>query len=326
MARTAVTYQEVFGAPLGSEIRNKPIVPYFGSPAAESLRDLLRPTSFFKSRQYKLAGGGPVVRPGFVHEFNRHHAGLAVDIMLEPKTDEVTLGQNLVVLFNHFASVIRFRGMIYQDVTVDIIGTTWVAKRWAGGNHDNHIHIDWHTDPNTHYPVPPVLQVPLRQADGSVVPIPAANKQTGIADQIAWTTESQQTITDLAFKNALNILVDQFTRGQLLPMDLDRSLAVQNSPYAQNVASQLAGRWSASVGGWQGLFVFNGDHTLYWADNASATRHTGRWVLTADDIHWRFDDQGDFRTFVLPLSEVGQTRSGTVLPAGQGTFRMSKTP
>src|ERR1022692_3295319 len=124
---TVINYQDVFGVPLGDEVQEAHGVTYRPCPAVDSLRGELLAIPFFRAS--KVGGMGPLFRlPGFKHEFNRHHAGLAVDIMLNPASDdEEALGHHLVMLFVQAANVMNWRGMIYQDITVDLNGATRTA-------------------------------------------------------------------------------------------------------------------------------------------------------------------------------------------------------
>jgi len=159
-----ITYQDVFGVTLGQQVEESHPLGYTRCAAAEAMRSQLSGTTFFASRQDKLQGVGPLYRDNYKHEFKRNPAGLAVDTMLTPKTDEVTPGQNLVALFTTLADTIKFRGMIYQNVTVDLDRGSWRAQRWGKGGHENHIHIDWHdsnrvrwtsiTDSVPRFPIP----------------------------------------------------------------------------------------------------------------------------------------------------------------------------
>ena len=319
-----ITYQDVFGVPLGQQVEESRPLGYWRCPAAESMRSQLSGTPFFASKQDKLQGVGPLYKDNYKHEFNRHHAGLAVDIMLLPKTDEVTLGQNLVVLLNQFADTIKFRGMIYQNVTVDLESGTWRAKRWSKGGHENHIHIDWHDTNRTRW-TPIDGTIPLRLRNGNVVvqmtPVDAGR----IANAIEWAPESgTQFAQDTDLQNALVALVDRWTRGLLQPVDLDATLAVAGSPTATAISTLLTGTWDVVIGPWRGLFVFSADGSMYWASSTGGARTAGHWMITTRDVRWTFYDPGDFRVFTLPLQAQGRTVQGTILPVGQGDFKMTK--
>ena len=318
-----ITYQDVFGVPLGQQVDESHPLGYWRCPAAEAMRSQLSGTPFFASRQEKLQGIGPLYRDNYKHEFNRHHAGLAVDIMLTPKTDEVTLGQNLVVLLNQFADTIKFRGMIYQNVTVDLDRATWRAQRWSKGGHDNHIHIDWH-DTNRARWTPITDSIPLRLGSGRIVqmmPVDAGR----IANSIEWAPESGTLFgQDVDLQNALVALVDRWSRGLLQPVDLDATLAVAGSSTASGISALLTGTWDVTIGQWQGLFAFSADGSMYWASSVGGARTSGHWMITTRDVRWTFYDPGDFRVFTVPLQMQGRTVQGTVLPAGQGAFKMTK--
>jgi hypothetical protein len=91
------------------------------------------------------------------------------------------------------------------------------------------------------------------------------------------------------------------------------------------VPTGLTGRWMVTIGDWRGVFFFDAGHGVTWANSDYAPKHTGRWSVNGGRLEWRFKDPGDFRVFTaqLPLNP-GQV-SGTILPAGQGWFSMSKT-
>jgi hypothetical protein len=86
----------------------------------------------------------------------------------------------------------------------------------------------------------------------------------------------------------------------------------------------LPGRWTVTIGGWRGLFFFDQSGGVSWANHDHAPKHAGRWSVNGSRLEWKFRDPGDFRTFTaqLPLDPSGV--SGTILPAGQGWFSMSK--
>jgi hypothetical protein len=263
---TIINYQDVFGVPLGSEVQESHGVTYKTCPAVDSLRSELLAIPFFTPG--KVGGMGPLFRPpGFRHEFNRHHAGLAVDIMLSQSSDdEEALGHHLVKLFVQLASVMNWRGMIYQDVTVDLNGATRTAAPWTKGGHDDHIHIDWHN----HTKVTKksgITQIPLRRAGGVVVQM-VPMEGDSIAETIEWTTESATVFkANPALQNGLQGLVSQL--GNLPKLNLRSELAVTGAPASSYIGNDLEGKWTATIGPWNGIFVFNRSGAVYWADSDS---------------------------------------------------------
>jgi hypothetical protein len=320
---TIISYQDVFGVPLGDEVQESHGVTYRPCPAVDSLRSELLAIPFFRAA--KVGGMGPLFRPpGFKHEFNRHHAGLAVDIMLSPASDdEEALGHHLVKLFVQLANVMNWRGMIYQDVTVDLNGATRTAARWSKGGHDDHIHIDWHD----HTKVTKrhgITQIPLRRTaanrGGVVQMVPMEGD--GIAEKIEWTTESMTVFkANPALQNGLQGLVSQL--GSLPKLNLSSELGVTGVPASSYIGNDLEGKWTANIGPWNGIFVFNKLSGVYWADNDTSPRHNGRWTATPIEVQWKFNDPGDFRTFTLPLPVNRKAAKVTVQPAGQGSFTMN---
>jgi hypothetical protein len=88
---------------------------------------------------------------------------------------------------------------------------------------------------------------------------------------------------------------------------------------------QLAGKWSVAIGDWKGLFFFDANGGVSWAESDYSQKHSGRWSVNGNNLEWKFQDPGDFRTFTLPLPLNATNASGTILPAGQGWFTMSKS-
>jgi hypothetical protein len=320
---TIISYQDVFGVPLGAEVQESHPMGYKRCPAADSLRSELLAIPFFRAGN--VGGSGPLFRPpGFRHEFNRHHAGLAVDIMLSPASDdEEALGHHMVKLFVQLANVMNWRGLIYQDVTVDLNGATRTAARWSKGGHDDHIHIDWH-DPNKVTKRHGITQIPLRRTakngGGLVQMVPMEGD--AIAETIEWTTESMTVLTaNPALQNGLQNLVSQL--GSLGKVNLSSDLGVTAVPASSTyIGNDLEGKWTANIGQWNGIFVFNRSGGVYWADNSTSPRHNGHWTATPSEVQWKFNDPGDFRTFTLPLPVNRKTATVTVQPAGQGSFTM----
>src|SRR5207248_682678 len=139
-----ITYQQVFKVTnIGDELSEARGLTYTPCPAVTALRNFLTAQKFLSGG--KVQGTGPLYRPWDrvkpnSHEFNRHHGGLAVDIMLDPKSaKEIALGQQLVLLFRRNVGVMKWRSIIYQNVQFGPGGGAT-----DGGDHYDHIHIDWH--------------------------------------------------------------------------------------------------------------------------------------------------------------------------------------
>lgn len=320
---TAIMYEDVFGVPLGDEVQESHVLGYKSCPAVDSLKGELKAFPFFGGK--KVGGTGPLFRdPGFKHEFNRHHAGLAVDIMLDPASDdEEALGHHLVLLFVQLGSVMNWRGMIYQDVTVDLNGANRTASRWTKGGHDNHIHIDWHNS-SLVTRRSGITQIMLRRdaAHGGGLQAMVPVEGNSIAEKIEWATEASTVFTaNPALQNGLQGLLSQF--GNLPKLNLSAELGVSTAPATSYIANDLNGKWNATIGPWTGIFVFNPAGGVYWADDDGSPKHNGRWSATTSQVQWRFNDQGDFRLFTLPLPVNRKSSQVTVQPAGQGSFTMS---
>ena len=316
---TVINYQDVFGVPLGSEVQESHGVTYRPCPAVDSLRGELLAIPFFTP---KVGGMGPLFRmPGFKHEFNRHHAGLAVDIMLSPASDdEEALGHHLVQLFVTLAGVMNWRGLIYQDITIDLNGATRTASRWTKGGHDDHIHIDWH-DSHKVTMQHGISQIPLRRIGGAVVQM-VPMEGDAIAETIEWSTQAMTGFkANPALQNGLQTLISQF--GSLPKLNLSAALGITSVPASSYIATDLQGKWNANIGPWSGIFVFDLGGGVYWADNDTAPKHRGRWTATSSEVQWKFNDPGDFRVFTLPLPVSRKSAQVTVQPAGQGSFTMS---
>ena len=89
--------------------------------------------------------------------------------------------------------------------------------------------------------------------------------------------------------------------------------------------TQLAGTWRVAIGHWKGLFFFDSKGGVSWAESGTSRKHAGKWFLKNGRLEWKFLDPGDFRIFTVPLAAVSTAEAnGTILPAGQGSFRMSK--
>jgi hypothetical protein len=226
---TVVPYRQVFGVDLGDEVQESHGVNYTPCPAVSSLKRQLLKQTFFSQNTAKVGGVGPLFVDfgnGLLkHEYNRHHAGLAVDIMLKPGTGEVALGHALVLLFNQLGSTMKWRGMIYQDVTVDLRGNgTRIASLWRDGGHDDHVHIDWHNSANVMWQN--ISEVPLRRSTGELVTMKAKNGSK-IATSIEWAPEAANVFdADPTLAQGLTDVLNDFAAGQLKQRDLKRELGV----------------------------------------------------------------------------------------------------
>lgn len=317
-----ITYEQVFGVPLGGELREGQGVNDVACPAVKSLRKQLTAFPFFAGG--KVQGMGALLKNGTMHEFNRHHAGLAVDIMLNEKSDsEVTLGHHLVKLFWDQASVMLWRGMIYQDVTLDLVGGTRRAAPWTGGGHWDHIHIDWHNPGNVQWQTG-ITSVPYRRASGDVVQIPAVEGNR-IAEAITQTTEALTLFeTNATLQKELASLLDRSAKGALAKLDLGSAFGL--SGLAAPVAGhEVVGTWNVTIGNWSGIFVFDARGGVSWADDERSPKHPGSWSASGWELQWKFKDVGDFRTFVVALPLSLSSTKGRILPAGQGFFEMSRS-
>jgi hypothetical protein len=321
-----ITYEQVFGVPLGQEVQETHGVNWTPCPAVTSLRQQLMFFPFFGGA--KVGGVGPLYIKGpNTHEFNRHHAGLAVDIMLAPNRDtEVALGHQLVLLFKQHADVMKWHGLIYQDVTIDLVGASRRPQAYSKGDHDDHIHIDWHSSRNVQWRRG-IREVPLRLRDGvtviTMVPKDAVN---GIAESITWTPEATTVFgvgTDPTLHQRLRDLIDRLDQGTLEKVDLAHELSLTAPPRPSFIKNELRGTWSVTIGSWNGLFVFN-DSTVYWADDNGSPHHNGKWWVTQSEVLWKFQDSGDIRTFTVSLPLYRSSIRGMILPAGQGFFAMEK--
>ena len=120
-----IPYKQVFGVDLGQEVQEAHGVNYTASPAAASSKQLFK-TAYYTQNASKVGGVGPLFvdwgHGVLKHEYNRHHAGLAVDIMLSAKANEIPLGHALVLAFNRLATTMKWRSIIYQNVTINLNG------------------------------------------------------------------------------------------------------------------------------------------------------------------------------------------------------------
>jgi hypothetical protein len=225
---TVITYRQVFGVDLGNEVQESHGVIYTPCPAAGSLRKQLFKMAFFSQTTGKVGGVGPLFvdlgHGQLKHEFNRHHAGLAVDIMLRQGTGEVALGHALVLLFNKLGAIMKWRGIIYQNITIDLNGGTRTASAWRDGGHDDHIHIDWHSSANVRWQN--IAEVPLRRSSGDLVMMKAKNGSK-IATSIEWTSEAATVFdADPTLAQGLTDILSDYAAGQLQQRDLKRELGV----------------------------------------------------------------------------------------------------
>jgi hypothetical protein len=229
---TVITYRQVFGVDLGDVVQESHGVNYTPCPATSSLKKQLLKTGFFSQNASKVGGVGPLYvdwgHGNLKHEFNRHHAGLAVDIMLKAGTNEVALGHALVLLFKQLGATLNFRGMIYQDVTVDLQGNgTRTASAWDGGDHDDHIHIDWHNT-NPHYVVwQDIAGVPLQLRSGGPPVTMKPKNGKKIAISIEWSSEAATVFDgDPTLAQGLTDVLNDYTAGKLQQRNLKRELGV----------------------------------------------------------------------------------------------------
>jgi hypothetical protein len=229
---TVITYRQVFGVDLGGEVQESHGVSYTPCPATSSLKKQLFKTGFFTQNASKVGGVGPLFvdwgHGVLKHEFNRHHAGLAVDIMLKPGTTEVALGHALVLLFNQLGATLNFRGMIYQDVTVDLQGNgTRSASAWTDGGHDDHIHIDWHNTGSHFVMWQDIAGVPLRRISGGDPVTMQPKNGKSIATSIEWSSEAATVFDgDPTLAQGLTDVLNDFAAGKLQPRNLKRELGV----------------------------------------------------------------------------------------------------
>jgi hypothetical protein len=91
------------------------------------------------------------------------------------------------------------------------------------------------------------------------------------------------------------------------------------------VYSMLPGKWAVTIGDWRGQFFFEESGDVSWAETDSSPKHKGQWKVNGRQVEWKFNDAGDIRTFTVPTPLAIGTVSGTILPAGQGWFTMTKS-
>jgi hypothetical protein len=314
-----ITYQQVFSVTnVGDELKEGQGVNYTPCPAVKALRKLLSAHSFFGGA--KVGGTGPLYRPwdGNKHEYNRHHAGLAVDIMLSPgSATEVALGQQLVLMFRRNVGTMKWRSMIYQNVTFSPTGAS------NGGGHEDHIHIDWHDSNNVKWHTG-ITSIPLRKKAGTVIQMPLMQGNK-IAKSIAWTGEATTDFGgDATLISELADIMGKHSRGELAKIPFNAA-ALTGAKTALSAVKDLPGKWQVNIGNWNGYFYFDSGGGVAWADNDWSPRHAGKWSVNGSRLEWKFRDPGDFRIFTVPLPLNAAKSNGTILPSGQGWFVMSKT-
>ena len=223
-----VTYRQVFGVDLGDEVQESHGVTYTPSPAVSSLRKQLFKTPFYTQNAGDVGGVGPLFvdwgHGVLKHEFNRHHAGLAVDIMLSQP--EVPLGHALVLALNRLGTIMKWRSIIYQDVTINLNGNgTRTPSVYSGNDHDDHIHIDWfQAKPNVVWQN--IAEIPLRRLNGNVVTMKPKNGSS-IAASIEWTAESATVFeSDPTVAQELSQATSAFQSGQLQAIDLKKAVGI----------------------------------------------------------------------------------------------------
>jgi hypothetical protein len=86
----------------------------------------------------------------------------------------------------------------------------------------------------------------------------------------------------------------------------------------------LVGTWDVTIGDWSGIFVFGSDHSASWADNPRSRQTPGSWVSDGDNVYFQFHAPGDYRFFQVTLPVNSEKTTGTIFPAGQGRFEMTK--
>jgi hypothetical protein len=318
---TTITYQQVFSVTnIGDELVEGQVPTYRSCPAVVALRGFLTANTFLSESSGRVQGTGPLYRPwdGNTHEYNRHHAGLAVDVMLDPKNDaHVALGQQLVILFRRNQTTMRWRSMIYQNVTFSPGGGS------DGGDHYDHIHIDWHNPANVKWKEN-ITSVPLRKS-GAVINLPL--KQVNrIAASITWPAEADIDFSSATtLKTEISELLGRHGRSELTKITWNASaLAAAQTTTLNLLRHQLPGRWYVTIGDWNGLFIFEAAGNVAWSEDTDSPRHSGRWSVNGNRLEWKFRDVGDFRTFTAPLPLSQGRVSGSIFPVGQGWFSMSR--
>ena len=217
-----ITYEMIFGAPLGQEVRQVNGLPWYPCPAVVQLTNILRPYHAFRS-----LGG----RSSRYDEFNRHHAGLAIDIMIDRSNAAmVTLGQHMFMLFLRHQRILRWRGMIYQHVVVTNDGHPMRHMNgmpYRATDHFNHIHIDWFDWTPTYVTKQRVQGIPYRPLHGTPQTLPPRHGAE-IATRIAWPPQAETRFeTDATLTSAIAALMS--SRSSLEPIDLTAATSPQAS-------------------------------------------------------------------------------------------------
>jgi hypothetical protein len=222
---SAIKYDWVFGVALGQQLDEKlGVRNYSRCKAAQSLFDHLARHAFFGGR--RLGGTGPLFRnkDGVLkHEFNRHHAGLALDIMLDQGPDDIILGKHLVVLLQRLCPTLRYYGLIYRNVALNKGNNAagQVSPDCYGKNdHNDHIHLDWHGgDSQVSYQ--PIATVPMLRKDGKTVVDLVPMNGASIATEIRTTTEAGTDFSqDATVQSEIANLMNRHSQGQLQDIDL----------------------------------------------------------------------------------------------------------
>lgn len=213
--------REVFGVPPGGELSEAHGRTYRGSPAVNALVDVLDGFPEFRGK-----GRGP---SGFWNEYNRHHAGLAVDVMVNPENEpQVALWQNLYRLFITHRGIMRWRGMIFQHAGVSFGGgATGPIRgyRYAEADHMKHIHIDWHDSSNVTWHSPNT-SIPFRRRDGSLINL-TPKQGNRIAATISWTVQAESEFrTNTTLRTAITDLLNNHRAGGLSSIDLEQEVGL----------------------------------------------------------------------------------------------------
>jgi|GEM_PF-3567048 len=219
-----INYRDVFGANPGELIDERHGTPWRPCPAVVSIRSLLGAHHVFPS----IGGAGPF-RRGNMTEFNRHHAGLAADIMIPPSNAPlVALGQHLVLLFIQRKDIMRWRGLIYQHISLTFTGTPtgdFHKYNWGADDHLNHIHVDWHDSRNVTW-AEGITTIPCRLTNGTEISL-RSMQGNRIASIIRWTAQAETDFQHNAtISDAINELMGRHTRGELTQIDLPRELGL----------------------------------------------------------------------------------------------------
>jgi hypothetical protein len=211
-----ITYRDVFGVDPGAEIVANQHLNYRPSMPVAALLAVLGRYAEFRGRAH-----GP---SGFRDEFNRHHAGLAVDIMVATADFAmVTLWQHLYLLFIQHRGVMRWRGMIFQHAGVNYGGGTSGRVQpfhWAGTDHMNHIHIDWLNHHDVHRTDPPITTIPIRHGNNPPRPTRVRGGHV-LAASIAWTPQAET--LDFRTNSTLTTAMSELLarRSSLAQVDLE---------------------------------------------------------------------------------------------------------